>query len=100
MARVGNLWDLLSKNSFLGALVSGLLILLVGWLIKLAVTKHRSNRVYNILKSGLSGKKKSYLPTAFLSSKTGYTQSQIELLCSHHKKIVRNEKELESWRVK
>ncbi len=100
MERIGNLWDLLSKNSFLGALVSGLLILLVGWLINLVVTKYRSSRVYNILQSGLSEKKKSYLPTAYLSSKTGYTQSQIESLCSHHNKIVRNEKELESWRVK
>ena len=92
-------WDLLGTNSFVGALVSGLLILLVAWLINCGVKKHRANRVYEILKSGLSEKKKSYLPTAYLASRSGYTQSQIESLCSHHKKIKRNQKELESWRV-
>ena len=94
-----NLWDLLSKNSFVGALVSGLLILLVGWLTNLAVKKYRANRVYNILQKGLSEKSKSFLPTAYLASKSGYTQSQVESLCSHHKKIIRNEKELETWRI-
>lgn len=91
------LWDLLSKNSFLGALVSGLLILLVGWLISWCVKNHRANRIYNILQIGLAEKNKSFLPTAYLSSKSGYTQAQVESLCSFHKKIRRNEKELESW---
>lgn len=95
-----SLWELLSKNSFLGALVSGLLILIVGWIVNGCVKKYRADRVYNILKNGLAEKNKSFLPTAFLSSRSGYTQAQIEALCSFHKNITRNEKDLESWRIK
>lgn len=100
MEKVKVLWDLLSKNSFIGALVSGLLILLVGWIINFVVKRHRAKRVYKILQKGLFEKNKSFLPTSYLASKSGYTQSQVESLCSHHKKIVRNEKELETWRIK
>ena len=90
-------WEMLSTNSFVGALVSGLLLLIIGWAISWAVKKYRACRVYSILQAGLSEKNKRFLPTAYISSKSGYTQSQVEALCSHHKKIRRNEKELESW---
>ena len=99
METITNLWDILSKNSFIGALVSGLLIILFGWLINLAIKKYRANRIYNILQCGLAEKEKVFLPTAYLSSRSGYTQSQVESLCSYHKKIIRNEKKLESWRI-
>lgn len=93
------LWKLLSDNSFVGALVSGLTILLIVWLLNLSIKKHRSNRVYDILISGLKSKNKRFLPTSYLSAESGYTQSQVESLCSHHKNIRRNEKELESWQI-
>ncbi len=91
--------ELLSNNSFVGALVSGLAILLISWLFSLIIKKYRAEKVYNILKDGLKVKEKSFLPTAYLSSKSGYTQAQVESLCSYHKKIYRNEKQLESWRL-
>ena len=94
------LWELLSKNSFVGALISGLLILFTGWIISWGIKKHQANRVYDILQRGLAEKNKTFLPTAYLSSKSGYTQSQVEALCCYHNKIYRNEKELESWRIK
>jgi len=94
-----DLWALLSVNSFVGALVSGLIILLVGYLINLHIKKYRASRIHDILKAGLKEKNKKFLPTAYLSAESGYTQSQVESLCSHHKNIRRNEKELESWRI-
>lgn len=99
MERISALWELLSKNSFVGALVSGLLIVFIGWVISWGIKKYRAGRIYNILQSGLTEKNKKFLPTAYLASKSGYTQSQVEVLCSSHSKIYRNEKELESWRI-
>lgn len=93
------LWELLSKNSFVGALVSGIVILLLSWLVSWGVKKYRANRIYEILKVGLEEKNKRFLPTAYLSAKSGYTQAQVESLCGHHCRIWRNEKELESWRA-
>jgi hypothetical protein len=80
MEEVLKLWELLSKNSFIGALVSGLLIILIGWVISRCLKKYRAGRVYKLLQNGLVEKKKSFLPTAYLSSKSGYTQSQVEAL--------------------
>ena len=94
------MWELLSTNSFIGALASGLAILLIAWLVNLCLKKYRARKIYGILKQGLENKNKIYLPTAYLSAKSGYTQSQVESLCSHHKSIKRNEKELESWRIR
>ena len=62
MERIGNLWDLLSKNSFLGALVSGLLIVLVGWLINLVVTKYRSSESTISCKVGCPKRKRAIYP--------------------------------------
>ncbi len=100
MELVTNTWQLLSDNSFVGALVSGLVILFVGWLVNIGIKKYRAGRVYRILEKGLEEKNKKFLPTAYLSAKSGYTQAKIESLCSHHNKIHRNEKELESWRIR
>tara|TARA_Y100000815_G_scaffold271473_1_gene298117 strand:- start:892 stop:1191 length:300 start_codon:yes stop_codon:yes gene_type:complete len=90
-------WEILSTNSFVGTLVSGLFLLILGWAFSWGVKKYRACRVYSILQAGLSEKNKKFLSTAYISSKSGYTQSQVEALCSHHRKIRRNEKELESW---
>jgi len=94
------LWKLISENSFVGALTSGLVLLLIGWLANLCIKKYRAAKLFNILKDGLVEKHATFLPTVYLSSKSGYTQAQVEDLCSHHKQIQRNEKELESWRVR
>jgi hypothetical protein len=94
------MWQKLSENSFVGALVSGLLIIFLVWLFKFFYKKYRANQVYKILENSLKEKNKNFLPTAYLAAKSDYTQADIESLCSHHKKICRNEKELESWRIK
>ena len=99
MDRLSNLWDLLSENAFVGALASGLalaaLLALLSWIRRC----YRRSVVYRELSEGLIEKNKSFLPTSYISAKTGYTQSQVEALCSSHSKISRNEKELESWKV-
>jgi len=93
------LWQLLSENSFVGALISGLLILFIGWFFSQGVKKHRANRIHSILQKGLIEKNKNFLPTAYLSSKSSYTQSQVESLCCYHSKIRRNEKDLQTWSI-
>ncbi len=91
------MWGLISKDNFIVALLSGLLLLFIGLAITWCEKKYRLCKIYKILKSGLAEKNTDFLPTAYLSSKSGYTQSQVEALCSHHSKIRRHEKEVDSW---
>lgn len=99
MDLIASFWELLSKNSFMGAFVSAIAIIFLGWLANLLVKDYQATRVYEILKTGLQEKNKTFLPATYLAAKAGYTKSQIETLCTYHKKIHRNEKELESWRI-
>lgn len=93
------MWMLLSENSFLGALVSGIAIIILVAIFKSILNKYKASRVFNALKSGLTEKNHAFLPTSYLAAKTNYTQAKVEQLCSSHRKIKRNEKELESWQV-
>lgn len=93
------MWKLLSENSFLGALVSGIAIIVLVAIFKFFLNKYKASQVFNALKSGLAEKKHTFLPTSYLAAKTNYTQEKVEQLCSSHSKIKRNEKELESWQV-
>ncbi len=91
--------NLLKENSFVGALVSGILLIFIGFLFSYALKQYRSNRLYKILKKELKDRNSDFLSSHLLSSVTGYTQNQIEVLCSYHNKIKRNESEKESWRL-
>jgi len=93
------MWKLLSDNSFVGALVSGLAIMSIVALYKYCVNKYKASKVFKALKSGLAEKKCTFLTTSYLAAKTNYTQEKVELLCSSHSKIKRNEKALESWQI-
>ena len=93
------MWELISTNSFVGAFTSGIAILIVVSLFKLAVDKYRSDKVFKALKAGLADKGHIFLPSSYLSAQTNYTLAKIEQLCISHSKIVRNEKERESWQI-
>jgi hypothetical protein len=100
MEHINNMWELISTNSFVGAFTSGIAILIVVFLFKSAVNKYRSHQVFKALKAGLADKGRTFLPSSFLSAQTNYTLAKIEQLCISHSKIVRNEKERESWQLK
>lgn len=93
------MWKLLSENSFLGALVSGIAIIVIVAIFKFFLNKYKASQVFDVLKSGLDDKNRTFLPTSYLAAKTNYTQAKVEQLCSSHSKIKRNEKELESWKI-
>lgn len=96
---MNNFWDLLKENSFVGALASGVLLIFVGWIISHLRKRYRANRLYNLFKKELKERQKDFLSVHLLSSVTGYTENDVEILCSFHSKITRNENEKRSWRL-
>jgi len=96
---IESIWSLLKENSFIGALASGILLILIGWVISVVRKKIRANNLYRHFENQLLERDKKYLSTHLLSSVTGYTENEVEILCSSHKKITRNEREKQSWRI-
>lgn len=93
------MWKLIIENSFVGAFVASLTVILIVWAVNLARRFYRANRVYKVLEQELKKRDKRFLSTPLLAAKTGYTENGVEALCSFHKKIPRNEKELQSWQI-
>lgn len=101
---IDSIWNLLQGNSFIGAFIgaftSGLLLALIGWIVSLTLRKYRAKRLYNLFKNELILRDKEYLSVHLLSSITGYTENEVEILCSSYpEKIKRNELEKPSWRL-
>lgn len=68
MEYFNKMWKLVSENSFVGAFVSGIAILIVLELVKFIVNKYKAGKVYSTLKSGLADKKHKFLPTSYLAA--------------------------------
>ncbi|HAS6102293.1 TPA: hypothetical protein I7117_22840 [Vibrio vulnificus] len=94
--------ELLKSNAFVGALAASIAFFMLHKLFGFFITKWQAHKVFKALQQGLEHphKNRTFLPTTFLASKTGYTTQKVELLCSKHSKIRRNEKQLESWCLK
>lgn len=84
-------------NSFLGALASGILLILLGWLASVVRKKYRASRLFKLFKKELEKRDKAYLSSHLISSVTGYTEDDVEILCCYHKNITRNELQIKSW---
>lgn len=68
-------------------------------MVRNITTKLNAKKLYKILRSELKARNKTFLTTTLLSSKSGFTESEVEKLCIYHDKIHRNEKEKQSWRI-
>jgi hypothetical protein len=95
------LLDLLSSNAVLGAFVAGIAVIICAAVFQWFFRKYyRAPKVYSALELGLKKYKRNFLPSSFLASKTNYTISEVEKLCTMHPEIIRNQKQLESWSIK
>lgn len=93
--------EYLSKHSFWGAFVAGIAVIIVAFLAKHLYRKYvKAPKVFSALEEGLKEHKKTFLPSSYLASKTSFPISEVEILCTMHPKIDRNQKQLESWCVK
>ncbi|MFQ2221358.1 hypothetical protein ACK32A_00895 [Aeromonas enteropelogenes] len=96
------MWELLKTNAFVGALTASIAFFMLHKLFGFFINKWQAHKVFKALREGLvhPNNNRTFLPTTFLASKTGYTTQRVEVLCSKHRNIRRNEKQLESWCLK
>jgi hypothetical protein len=96
---MSNLSNFLSTDSLFGALAATLLASGIIFVLRAIFLDFQASIVYKALRQGLHQKGHHFLPSSYLSAKTGYPKEKIELLCSRHKKIKRNQKNLETWTI-
>jgi len=59
------MWDLLSHNSFVGALVSGVAIVIAVAIFQFLVNKYKARKVFKALEFGLLDKNCTFLPSSY-----------------------------------
>lgn len=90
--------DFLSENTFFGAFVAGMAVIVIIKITTWIYRKYiRARKVYAALQAGLTKHSCTFLPSSYLASETSYTIQEIERLCTMHPKIKRNKKQLEFW---
>ncbi len=91
--------NLIGSKEFLAALA----ILIVSGVFAAAMKWYRDRRdgkkIYTFLLHSKAGTDWTFRSTHAISSHTKISESRVEVLCSKHPKIKRNEKEMQSWKL-
>ena len=86
------MWKILTENPLVSAIVAGLIVVLLVWLIRRLRDRSDSQRIYKFI----SDSHQTFRSTAAILSATHIPESRAAELCSKDKRIKRNELEKQS----
>jgi hypothetical protein len=89
------MWKIITENPLVSAVVAGLILTGMAWTIKKLKDKSDSRRIYKFI----SESNYTFLNTAAISSATHISEVRVAELCSKDKRIKRNAREKQSWRI-
>lgn len=89
----------ISNNNLASALAVAVILAIVGGAWKWTVDSRDSKKIYDFLFESKSNTDFSFRSTEAISSHTNISESRVANLCSRHPKIIRNQKEKQSWRI-
>lgn len=89
----------ISNNNLASALAVAVILAIVGGAWKWIVDSRDSKKIYDFLFESKSKTDFSLRSTEAISSHTNISESRVADLCSRHPKIIRNQKEKQSWRI-
>ena len=89
------MWKVITDNPLVSAIVAGLILAWLAWMIKKLKDKSGSQRIYKFI----SNSDQTFRSTAAISSAMHIPESRVAELCSKDKRIKRNELEKQSWRI-
>jgi hypothetical protein len=90
---------IVTDNPLASAIVAGLILAIIFWLIKEIKDKKDSQAIYQFLLDSQKKTEYTFRSTAAISSATRIPESRVAELCSRNKKIKRNELEKQSWKI-
>jgi hypothetical protein len=91
-------WKWIEENATPLTLV-GVVIGLIDRILKLCRDRGDSKRIYDFLLTSQSNTNYTFRSTESISSATKIPEGRVEVLCSRHPKIRRNEKEKQTWKI-
>lgn len=89
--------DIIGNNALVSALLAAAIIGSIGWLVKVYRDRRDGALIYNFLQSSRSSTGYDFRSTAAIASHTRLPEARVAHICACHRKIRRNEKQLESW---
>ena len=92
-------FDLISNNPLVSALVAAVVLAVLGSASKLYRDHRDSTKVYDLLLKSKHETNFTFRSTEAISSDTKISEKRVAELCTKHRKIKRNEKEKQSWRL-
>jgi hypothetical protein len=92
-------WKFVSENALVSGILAALVIALLGWLLKVARDGRDSKAIYDFLVRSASESGHTFRSTHAISAATKISETRVAELCSRHRKIARNEKEAQTWRL-
>lgn len=90
---------IITDNPLVSAIIAGLILAAVFWTIRKLKDRSDSQKIYSFLQSSSAGTEYAFRTTAAISSGTSIAESRVAELCSKDKRIKRNERERQSWRL-
>ncbi|QGX40162.1 hypothetical protein [Permianibacter aggregans] len=91
--------DLATNNALLSGLILAAIIGIVSLLWRKYQDHQDSEAIFNFLIASEAETPHTFRSTEAIAAKTKLTQNRVEELCTKHKKIQRNSKEKQSWKL-
>jgi len=89
------MWKVITDNPLVSAIVAGLILAALAWIVKKLKDRSDSQRIYRFI----SDSEQTFRTTAAISSATHIPESRVAELAPEDKRIKRNELEKQSWRI-
>lgn len=91
--------DLATNNALLSGLILAAIAGITNWLWRSHQNRRDSDAILSFLTASKAETPHTFRSTEAIASKTKLTQNRVEELCIKHKKIQRNSKEKQSWKL-
>ncbi|WP_444936187.1 hypothetical protein ACJJIW_20185 [Microbulbifer sp. JMSA004] len=86
----------LLNNKITQGLLASIAFAIIAWCIKRIIFLHDEKKIYNLIKSS----NQRFRSTEAISSNLNLESARVQHVAGKSKKIIRNEKEKESWRLR
>jgi hypothetical protein len=90
---------IVTDNPLVSAIIAGLILAGIFWLIKEVKDKKDGQTIYQFLLDSEKETDHTFRSTVAISSATGIPELRVAELCGRNKKIKRNELEKQSWKI-
>jgi len=96
---VADIIDDLSNNALVSTLAGAAILALCAWAWRAWRNKRDGDLIVRFLTSSSKGTAFTFRSTQAIAANTRLSEGRVAFLCAGHKKVRRNEKEMQSWRL-